>query len=76
MKFKHDVWNGRAHAAPQTLSARRWGNAVMRHENRTLAMLTLLALAASGFHPFDRLTWVLETLPVMLGLPLLIAWSR
>lgn len=39
-------------------------------------MLTLLALAASGFHPFDRLTWVLETLPVMLGLPLLIATRR
>jgi putative membrane protein len=33
----------------------------------------VLALVASGLHPFDRLTWFLETAPVMLGLPLLMA---
>jgi len=38
--------------------------------------LTLLALAVSGIDPFDRLTWLLETLPVMLGLPLLLATHR
>jgi putative membrane protein len=44
--------------------------------NRTLAFLTLAALAISGIHPYDRLTWVMETLPVMIGLPLLIATHR
>ncbi len=48
----------------------------IRHENTMLVMLTLIALAASGAHPFDRPTWVLETAPVMLGLPLLIATRR
>jgi putative membrane protein len=44
--------------------------------NRTLAFLTLATLAISGIHPYDRLTWVMETLPVMIGLPLLIATHR
>lgn len=48
-------------------------NLLTRHENLALMALTLLALAASGLAPFDRLTWVLETAPVMLGLPLLVA---
>ena len=47
-----------------------------RHENPALIALTLLALAASGVAPFDRPTWLLETFPVMLGLPLLIATHR
>jgi putative membrane protein len=51
-------------------------NRFARHENPVLVALTLLALAASGINPFDRLTWFLETLPVMLGLPLLIATHR
>jgi putative membrane protein len=38
-----------------------------------LVMLTLLALCVSGVNPFDRLTWFLETLPVMIGLPVLIS---
>lgn len=49
---------------------------VTRTENPVLAALTVLALVASGVDPFDRLTWFLETLPVMLGLPLLIATHR
>lgn len=51
-------------------------NGAMRYENPVLAGLTVLALAASGVAPFDRPTWFLETLPVMLGLPLLIATRR
>ena len=44
-----------------------------RTEARVLTALTLAALAVSGMNPYDRLTWWLETLPVVLGLPLLIA---
>jgi putative membrane protein len=51
-------------------------NGVMRYENPVLALLTVLALVASGIDPFDRLTWVMETLPVMLGVPLLVATHR
>lgn len=51
-------------------------NGAMCYENPVLAGLTVLALAASGMAPFDRTTWFLETLPVMLGLPLLIATRR
>lgn len=51
-------------------------NCAMRYENPVLAGLTVLVLAASGMAPFDRSTWFLETLPVMLGLPLLIATRR
>lgn len=51
-------------------------NGTTCHENRVLVALTLLALAISGIQPFDRLTWFLETLPVMLGLPLLMATHR
>ncbi|MDP1644328.1 MAG: DUF2238 domain-containing protein [Thiobacillus sp.] len=49
---------------------------VIHYEKTVLASLTLLALVASGMHPFDRLTWFLETSPVMLGLPLLMATRR
>ena len=43
-----------------------------RIEARVLAGLTLAALVASGIAPYDRLTWWLETAPVMIGLPLLL----
>lgn len=46
------------------------------HENSLLVALTLMALTASGIAPYDRLTWWMETLPVMLGLPLLFASWR
>ncbi|MDQ1314934.1 MAG: hypothetical protein QG662_1043 [Pseudomonadota bacterium] len=45
-------------------------------EARVLAALTLAALIASGLNPSDRLTWWLETLPVMIGLPLLLLMHR
>jgi putative membrane protein len=48
-------------------------NRIQRHENPLLVALALMALAASGVAPVDRLTWWMETLPVMLGLPLLVA---
>lgn len=47
-----------------------------RIEARVLVALTLAALAASGIDPYDRLTWLLETLPVMIGLPLLLLTHR
>lgn len=47
-----------------------------RIEAWVLAGLTLAALLASGFQPYDRLTWWLETAPVMIGLPLLLLTHR
>lgn len=39
--------------------------------------LTLVALGASAIGPFDWLTWVLETAPVWIALPILLAtWQR
>ena len=43
-----------------------------KSEASVLSVLTLAALFASGVNPYDRLTWVLETLPVMIALPLLL----
>jgi putative membrane protein len=40
------------------------------------SLLVLLALAVSAVQPFDRLTWLMETLPVMLVLPLMWATHR
>lgn len=40
------------------------------------AAALVLALAWSGLHPHDRLTWLLEVMPVMLALPLMIATYR
>jgi putative membrane protein len=51
-------------------------NPVQRYENPLLVALALLALAASGIAPYDRPTWWMETLPVMLGLALLFATRR
>lgn len=42
-----------------------------------LIAVTLAMLVASGIHPTDRLTWWMEVIWVVLGLPLvLLAWSR
>lgn len=40
------------------------------------AVALLAALAASGIHPYDRVTWVLEVFPVMILLPVLYATYR
>ena len=39
-----------------------------------LALLaaTIIALVVSGWRPYDRLTWLMEVLPVLVALPLLI----
>lgn len=51
-------------------------NLIRRYENPLLVALALMALAASGTAPYDRLTWWMETLPVMLGLALMFATHR
>jgi putative membrane protein len=41
-----------------------------------LLLVVATALVASGIRPYDRLTWVLEVLPVLIAAPLLIATYR
>ena len=41
-----------------------------------LLALVAVALVASGIRPYDRLTWVLEVLPVLIAVPLLLATYR
>jgi len=44
-------------------------------QNRELQMLLVLgtlALIISGIQPHDRLTWVLEVLPIFIGIPILL----
>ncbi|MFN7573095.1 MAG: DUF2238 domain-containing protein [Betaproteobacteria bacterium] len=41
-----------------------------------LLAAALVALAASGWQPYDRLTWLLEVLPVLIAAPLLVATYR
>jgi len=41
-----------------------------------LLLATLLALAISGWRPYDRVTWLLEVAPVIIALPLLLATRR
>lgn len=48
----------------------------MKEADRTLAAVSVVwvvALAASGIAPYDRLTWFMEVLPVLLALPVLVA---
>lgn len=40
------------------------------------SVLTLFLLALSGWQPYDRATWIMETLPVMLVLPVLWGTAR
>jgi putative membrane protein len=40
------------------------------------SVLTLFLLAVSGWQPYDRATWIMETLPVMLVLPVLWGTAR
>jgi putative membrane protein len=41
-------------------------------EPLVLAAIAVIALALSGINPYDRLTWVMEVLPVLIAIPLLI----
>jgi putative membrane protein len=45
----------------------------MRKEPAVLLVLGVLALAASAVGAYDRVTWILEVFPILLGVPLLIA---
>jgi len=47
----------------------------MRTETRILLAATFALLIASGIEPHDRLTWLLETFPVMVGAPALL-WTQ
>ena len=38
-----------------------------------VAVIWVLALAASGISPYDRLTWFMEVAPVLIALPILYA---
>lgn len=37
-----------------------------------LLLATIIALVVSGWRPFDRLTWLMEVLPVLIAIPLLL----
>lgn len=39
-------------------------------------IVVLVALVLSGIHPYDRLTWFFEVVPVLIALPVLIATYR
>src|SRR5919197_598713 len=41
-----------------------------------LALIVLAALVASGIHPYDRGTWLMEVAPVLIAAPILIATYR
>jgi putative membrane protein len=44
--------------------------------NRFLIAVVLVALVISGIEPADRMTWILEVLPVLAGLPILVVSHR
>ena len=56
----------------------RNGHAFDARKQRLLAALALLLLLllGSGWHPYDRLTWFMEVLPVVIALPILMATYR
>jgi len=41
-----------------------------------LLAIVVIALVASGIRPYDRLTWLLEVLPVLIAAPLLVVTYR
>jgi putative membrane protein len=41
-----------------------------------LLSVVAIALVASGLRPYDRLTWLLEVMPVLIAAPLLVATHR
>jgi putative membrane protein len=45
-------------------------------EPLVLLLLTAVALVVSGIGPYDRVTWVLEVAPILIGVPILIATYR
>jgi putative membrane protein len=67
-------------AEPATLAASTGGTAARpRSPREPLALLGLgaIALAISGYHPYDVATWWMEVFPIFLGVPVLVAtWRR
>lgn len=47
----------------------------MRHENAVLLALGTVALVISGLHPHDRITWLLEVMPILIAVPVLVFTS-
>jgi putative membrane protein len=45
-------------------------------QRSVLLVVVVIALVVSGIRPYDRLTWLLEVLPVLVAGPLLIATRR
>ncbi len=45
-------------------------------EPKVLLLLGVALLVLSGLRPFDRLTWLLEVLPILIGVPLLLLTAR
>jgi putative membrane protein len=43
-----------------------------KYEPVVLVAIATIALIISGIHPYDRLTWLMEVLPVLIGVPVLI----
>lgn len=43
-----------------------------KYEPMVLVAIGTVALIISGIHPYDRLTWLMEVLPVFIGVPVLI----
>jgi len=42
----------------------------------TIVAVALLGVGISGVQPYDRFTWFLEVLPVLIGIPILVATRR
>lgn len=46
------------------------------HEPVGLLIVGAVALVFSGIHPYDRITWILEVAPILIGIPILLATCR
>ncbi len=49
---------------------------VLRFENLTLLLVTMLVLLWSGINPRDRITWFFEVVPVILALAILVPTAK
>lgn len=49
---------------------------IRRFEPHLLLLTALVSLVISGLHPYDRLIWLLEVLPVLIAAPVLIGTRR
>jgi putative membrane protein len=46
-----------------------------KSELTVLVAVGTIALVISGIHPYDRVTWLMEVFPVLVGIPVLVALS-